>query len=226
MLLRAYRAAGLRVNLIRDNIEMEIKEMAPMTSGTNLIWSIYKLKITVNSQHICLKTMNTLTTWFRYERPPCPYSVWYRLLMFSYATLTAHRYTQNRVTFLRSSSKELVQLTSHYTTNWNSWHHTTQQTGTADITLHNKLEQLTSHYTTNWNSRHHNTQQTGTADITLHNKLEQLTSHYTTTWNSWHHTTQQPGTADITLHNKSRFLSHTNRHLIKLCVYSSGKLEM
>jgi len=37
MLLRAYRAAGLRVNLIRDNIEMEIKEMAPMTSGTNLI---------------------------------------------------------------------------------------------------------------------------------------------------------------------------------------------
>ena len=33
MLLRAYRAAGLRVNMLKDNIEMEIKEMALLTSG-------------------------------------------------------------------------------------------------------------------------------------------------------------------------------------------------
>ena len=33
MLLTAYRAAGLRVNMLRDNTEMDIKEMALMTSG-------------------------------------------------------------------------------------------------------------------------------------------------------------------------------------------------
>jgi hypothetical protein len=33
MLLTAYRAAGLRVNMLKDNI----KEMALMTSGTNSI---------------------------------------------------------------------------------------------------------------------------------------------------------------------------------------------
>jgi len=34
---RAYRAGGLRVDKLNDNIEMDIKEMAPMTSGKNLI---------------------------------------------------------------------------------------------------------------------------------------------------------------------------------------------
>jgi len=37
MLLTAYRAAGLRVNMLRDNTEMDIKEMALMTSGLNTI---------------------------------------------------------------------------------------------------------------------------------------------------------------------------------------------
>jgi len=37
MLLTAYRAAGLRVNMLKDNIEMDIKEMAIMTSGINMI---------------------------------------------------------------------------------------------------------------------------------------------------------------------------------------------
>jgi hypothetical protein len=40
MLLRAYRAAGLRVDMLKDNIKMDIKEMGLMTSGLNLIWSI------------------------------------------------------------------------------------------------------------------------------------------------------------------------------------------
>jgi hypothetical protein len=33
MFLRGYRAAGLRVNMLKDNIEMGIKEMALMTFG-------------------------------------------------------------------------------------------------------------------------------------------------------------------------------------------------
>jgi hypothetical protein len=33
MLLTAYRAAGLRVNMLKDNIEMGIKEMPLMTRG-------------------------------------------------------------------------------------------------------------------------------------------------------------------------------------------------
>ena len=37
MLLTAYRAAGLRVNMLQDNIEMDIKEMVLMTSGLNTI---------------------------------------------------------------------------------------------------------------------------------------------------------------------------------------------
>ena len=35
MLMRAYRAAGLRVNMLKDNIEMDIKELPLMTSGLN-----------------------------------------------------------------------------------------------------------------------------------------------------------------------------------------------
>ena len=37
MLLTAYRAARLRVNMLKDNIEINIKEMALMTSGLNLM---------------------------------------------------------------------------------------------------------------------------------------------------------------------------------------------
>jgi hypothetical protein len=37
MLLSAYRAAELRVNMLKDNIKMKIKQMALMTSGLNLI---------------------------------------------------------------------------------------------------------------------------------------------------------------------------------------------
>jgi hypothetical protein len=46
MLLTAQRADGLRVDTLKDNIEMDIKEMAFITSGTFLICSIYNLKIT------------------------------------------------------------------------------------------------------------------------------------------------------------------------------------
>jgi hypothetical protein len=37
MLLTAYRAAGLRVNMLKDNIKMDIKEMALMTGGLHSI---------------------------------------------------------------------------------------------------------------------------------------------------------------------------------------------
>jgi len=36
-LLRTYRAAVLRVNIIKDNIEMDITKMVLMTSGLNMI---------------------------------------------------------------------------------------------------------------------------------------------------------------------------------------------
>jgi hypothetical protein len=35
--MRAYRGAGLRVNMLKDNIEMDIEEMAIMTRGINMI---------------------------------------------------------------------------------------------------------------------------------------------------------------------------------------------
>jgi hypothetical protein len=37
MLLIAHRGAGLLVNILEDNIEMDIEEMALMTSGINMI---------------------------------------------------------------------------------------------------------------------------------------------------------------------------------------------
>ena len=37
MLLRAYRVAGLRVNMPKDNIEMDITKMTLMLSGVNVI---------------------------------------------------------------------------------------------------------------------------------------------------------------------------------------------
>ena len=45
MLLTAHRAAGLRVYMLQDNIEIDIKEMALMTCGLNR--SMFNLKITV-----------------------------------------------------------------------------------------------------------------------------------------------------------------------------------
>ena len=57
MLLRAYRAAGLCVNMLKDNIELNMKEMALTISGRNLIWSIYNLKITVISCNIWYKRL-------------------------------------------------------------------------------------------------------------------------------------------------------------------------
>ena len=36
MLLTAYRAAGLRVNMLKDNTEMDIKEMAAISMRTEL----------------------------------------------------------------------------------------------------------------------------------------------------------------------------------------------
>jgi hypothetical protein len=39
------------------------------------------------------KTTNTLTSWSNSYRPLCTYCVWCRLLVFSYAILTAHRCT-------------------------------------------------------------------------------------------------------------------------------------
>ena len=37
LLLTAYRAAGLGVNMLKDNNEIDIKEIALMTSGLNMI---------------------------------------------------------------------------------------------------------------------------------------------------------------------------------------------
>ena len=42
--------------MFKDNIKMNIKEMALMTSGLNFIWSIYKLKFIVISHDICYET--------------------------------------------------------------------------------------------------------------------------------------------------------------------------
>jgi hypothetical protein len=51
-LLRAYRAAGLRVNVLKNDIEMDIIETALMTTGLNLIWLTYNLKISIISHDI------------------------------------------------------------------------------------------------------------------------------------------------------------------------------
>jgi hypothetical protein len=48
MLLTAYRAAGLRVNMLKDNIEMDRKEMAPMIAQSeNILINISCLKIII-----------------------------------------------------------------------------------------------------------------------------------------------------------------------------------
>jgi len=47
-LLTAYRAAGLRVNMLKDNIEMDRKEMAPMIAQSeNILINISCLKIII-----------------------------------------------------------------------------------------------------------------------------------------------------------------------------------
>jgi hypothetical protein len=55
-----------------------------------------------------------LTSWSSSEVPFCKQTVLYRLLMFSYPTLTAHRCKYTYLTFLGSSSNWLEQFTSHY----------------------------------------------------------------------------------------------------------------
>jgi hypothetical protein len=62
MLLRAYRAAGLRVKMLKDNIEMGIKEMTIMTGGLKLILTIFDLTIKDISHNTLHKTTNTLTS--------------------------------------------------------------------------------------------------------------------------------------------------------------------
>jgi hypothetical protein len=62
MLLRAYRAAGLRVNMLKDNIEMGIKEMTIMTGGLKLILIIFDLKIKDISHNIWHNKTNTLNS--------------------------------------------------------------------------------------------------------------------------------------------------------------------
>ena len=75
------------------------------------IRSIHNLKLTVIGHDIWQKTMNILPIWCSSERPLCTYTVWYRLLMFTYATHTSHS-----LIILGRFSKDLEPLTSHYTT--------------------------------------------------------------------------------------------------------------
>ena len=51
MFFRAYRAAGLRVNMLKDNIDMDIKEMALMNKRTknNLLIHIQNIAIFIHN---------------------------------------------------------------------------------------------------------------------------------------------------------------------------------
>jgi len=60
VLLRAHRAAKLRVSILEDNTEMDSKEMGIMTSRLNLILIIYNLKISIFSHNICSSAQNIL----------------------------------------------------------------------------------------------------------------------------------------------------------------------
>ena len=86
ILLTVYRAAGLLVNMLKDNIKMDIKETCLWIADST--WSLYNLKIKVFSHDIWQIIMNILPSWSTSEKPLCTYTVWYRLLMISYATLT------------------------------------------------------------------------------------------------------------------------------------------
>jgi hypothetical protein len=83
---------------------------------TEKIWSICNYKINIISHNILHKSLNILTIWSSSERPLCTYTVWYHLLIFSYANPTAHRCIWERLTFLGSFSKHLKPLTSHCST--------------------------------------------------------------------------------------------------------------
>jgi hypothetical protein len=62
MFLRAYGAAELRVNMLKDNIEMDSKLIALITTRTeNKMTNIYIFKITITSHGIWYKRMNFLT---------------------------------------------------------------------------------------------------------------------------------------------------------------------
>ena len=43
MFLRGYRAAELRVNILKYNIEMDVKYLEIMSTQTEIIWSIYNI---------------------------------------------------------------------------------------------------------------------------------------------------------------------------------------
>ena len=71
ILVTAYRAAGLRVKRLQDNIETDIKEMALMITRTeNNISNTYSQYRHFHSRHL-VQTMNTLPSSVR---PLCTYT--------------------------------------------------------------------------------------------------------------------------------------------------------
>jgi hypothetical protein len=92
MLLRAYRAAELRVNMLKDNTKMDIKEMALNIASTILNWINIALWSPLSAT-ILLGKDEYLAQLIQFYRPQCKYTVLYRLFMFSYTTLTTHRCT-------------------------------------------------------------------------------------------------------------------------------------
>jgi len=93
MLMRAYRAAGLCVNMLKDNIEMDIKETALMLTRTenNFINSFSKYRL-FHSIYL-VESINILCSCSRSESPLCISTVRYRLSMSIYATPTTHSLT-------------------------------------------------------------------------------------------------------------------------------------
>jgi hypothetical protein len=55
MLLTAYRAAGFRVNMLKDNFKIDSKEMALMTNGLNLIGQYMTLGSQLSGTILCRK---------------------------------------------------------------------------------------------------------------------------------------------------------------------------
>ena len=109
-LLTAYRAVELRVNMLKDNIKMGIKGIAFMTSGLNLIWSIYILRSQLSS-----------TTYSRKRKVSCQVDPVLETALHihcvvppAYVQLCNPHTTPSNI--LSSSSKEMERLTSHYTT--------------------------------------------------------------------------------------------------------------
>ena len=111
MLLTAYRAAGLRVNMLKDNIENDIKEMALLFTRTenNFINTTSQYRH-FRSRYL-VETVTVFPSWSSSEKRLCTYTLCYRLLVLSYATPTPRR-----LTFLSSHSKELEPLIKNNTT--------------------------------------------------------------------------------------------------------------